>query len=282
MATLPASAADSHASPFAERWIDGTDEKEPQVQVQRYDADTFVLRQSIRTNFEGPYLYLLFGTDRALLLDSGAGGLEIRPHVDAVIQRWLREHKRASISLVVAHSHSHRDHIAGDAEFRQRPDTTVVGLKPEEIAAFFGIQQWPEQIASFDLGGRTLSTIPTPGHEPSHIMIFDERTRLLLSGDALYAGRLYFPAAKLDEFRASTDRVVQFTQSRNVAWILGAHIEMKQTPGEDYAMGAANHPAEHVLELPFVTLITLQKSLLEMSREPKRQVHEDFIIYPRP
>ncbi len=118
------------------------------MQVQQYDPDTFVIRQSIRTNFEGPFLYLLFGSDKALLLDSGAGGLEIRPTIDKLIAEWSAAHGRASTPLVVAHSHSHGDHLAGDAEFAARPDTTVIGLLPAEVAAFFGITGWPREIAT--------------------------------------------------------------------------------------------------------------------------------------
>src|SRR5687768_1921932 len=162
LAAAPAAAK----GPF-QPWIGGTTATEPLTQVQRYDADTYVIRQSVRTNFEAPFLYLLFGKERALLLDSGAGGLKIRPEVDAVIDRWLAERKRQSIPLVVAHTHGHGDHRAGDAEFRERPDTTVVGLTAPEVAAFFGIKDWPNGIARFDLGGRALDVIPTPGHQPA-------------------------------------------------------------------------------------------------------------------
>ena len=73
------------AKPLFQPWIDGTQASEPQMQVQRYDADTFVIRQSVKTNFEAPFLYLLFGRDQVLMLDSGAGGLKIRPTIDGVI-----------------------------------------------------------------------------------------------------------------------------------------------------------------------------------------------------
>ncbi len=69
-----AASAQDVASPalFAERWIDGTNAAEPVTQVQALDADTFVIRQSVKTNFEAPFLYLLFGRDKVLLIDSGA------------------------------------------------------------------------------------------------------------------------------------------------------------------------------------------------------------------
>jgi glyoxylase-like metal-dependent hydrolase (beta-lactamase superfamily II) len=274
-------AAGAGAGPF-KPWMDATQRPEPPTQVQRFDADTYVVRQSLLTNFEGPFIFLFFGNDRVLQIDSGAGGLEIRPTIDRVIGDWLATHGRSSIPLVVAHSHSHRDHVAGDAEFDGRPDTVVVGHAPEQVAAFFGIRRWPEDIAAFDLGGRVLDIIPAPGHEPSEIAVFDERTHLLLTGDALYPGRLYIPTAQFEAYRRSIQRVVDFTRPRAVSWILGNHIEMTRTPGRDYPMHAANHPQERRLELSYASLLELDAALEAMHAGPRLEVHRDFIIYPLP
>jgi len=263
-------------------WINGTAATEPQSQVQQIDRDSFVIRQSVRTNFEAPFLYLLFGRDRALLVDSGAGELAIRPVVDAVIAQWLASHGRTSIPLVVAHSHGHGDHTQGDSEFAVRPDTSVVGLKPADVAAFFGVAHWPDDIATFDLGGRRLSIIPTPGHEPAHIMVYDPRTQLLFSGDMLYAGRLYVPTDQFATFVASADRAVAFARTHPVASLLGAHIEMTTIPGKDFAMEAAAHPDEHALELPPTALDRLQAAAHRMADSPVIGNEGDFIIYPRP
>jgi glyoxylase-like metal-dependent hydrolase (beta-lactamase superfamily II) len=281
-AALLAGPAWSAPKPLFAPWIDGTAASEPQTQTQRYDRDTYVIRQSVKTNFEAPFLYLLFGKDRALLLDTGAGGLKIRPTVDAAIDQWLVKHHRTSIPLVVAHSHSHGDHRAGDAEFKDRPDTVVVGWTAPEVAAFFRIANWPQDIVKFDLGGRVLDVIPTPGHHPSHIMIFDERTRWLLSGDTLYPGRLYIPDGALADYRASIDRVVGFTKTRRVSRVMGAHIEMTREPGKDYRELARTHPDEHALELPYADLLELQAAVHAMGDTPKRDVHPDFIVFPLP
>jgi glyoxylase-like metal-dependent hydrolase (beta-lactamase superfamily II) len=276
---VPAAAS---AKPLFARWIDGTAVSEPQMQVQRYDADTFVIRQSVKTNFEAPFLYLLFGRDRALLLDTGAGGLKVRPTIDGVIDGWLKAHHRASIPLVVAHSHGHGDHRAGDAEFRDRPDTTVVGLTAPEVAAFFKIADWPRDIVKFDLGGRVLDIVPTPGHQPAHIMVFDEKTRLLISGDSLYPGRLYVPDGQMATFRESIDRVAEFTKDRRVSHVLGAHIEMTAVPGKDFSDAAPAHPNERALELPYSDLAELWAAVHSEGEPPKRDVHDDFIVFPLP
>ena len=270
------------AAPLFQPWIDGTAVAEPQMQVQRYDADTYVIRQSVKTNFEAPFLYLLFGKDRALLLDTGAGGLQIRPTIDGVIADWLKAHHRTAIPLVVAHSHSHGDHRSGDGEFKDRPDTVVVGWTAPEVASFFKIADWPHDIVKFDLGSRVLDVIPTPGHHPSHIMIFDEKTHLLLSGDTLYPGRLYVPVDQFAAYRDSIDRVVAFTKGRQVSHILGAHVELTTTPGQDFPMRAPAHPSEHVLELPYADLLELQAAVQRMGDTPVRAKHDDFIVYPLP
>lgn len=268
-------------SPF-QPWIDGTTASEPQTQTQRLDTDTYVIRQSVKTNFEAPFLYLLFGRDRALLFDTGAGGLKIRPAVDAAVAQWLAEHHRASIPLIVAHTHGHGDHHMGDAEFQARPDTTVIGLKPDEVAVYFKIAHWPTDIVEFDLGGRVLDIIPTPGHQPAHIMIFDRKDRLLLSGDTLYPGRLYVPLNMFGDYRASIDRVADFTRRNRPRLILGAHVEMTRTPGKDLPDAAPTHPDEHLLELPYSDLLELQAAVHKMGDTVVRDVHDDFIVYPIP
>jgi glyoxylase-like metal-dependent hydrolase (beta-lactamase superfamily II) len=272
----------ANPSPFAQRWINGTDTNEPQYQVQHYDSDTYVIRQSLRTNPEGNFMYLLFGSERALLLDSGAAGLKIRPAVDVAVAEWLKDHNRTDIPLIVAHSHGHDDHHAGDAELRLRPNTTVVGIKPAEVAAFFKVTSWPNSVSEFDLGGRVLHVIPTPGHQPAHIMIFDAGTRLLLSGDTLYPGRLYIPANNYLDYRDSINRVVAFTKDRDVTHILGAHIEMTVEAARDYPLEAASHPHERALELPYWDLLELQFTLQKMGDVATRDDHSDFIVFPLP
>lgn len=266
---------------FTEKWIDGTEATEPATQVQALDADTFVVRQSVKTNFEAPFLYLFFGRDKALLIDTGAEGGQIRPAIDAVISNWLKAHGRNDIPLVVVHSHSHGDHIAADGAFRERPNTTVVGLKPQDVAAFFGVAHWPDQIVQFDLGKRPLSIIPTPGHQKAAIMVYDPRLRILLSGDTLYPGRLYVPVNFMAEERASIDRLAAFAARHPIRAVLGAHIEMTQTPGRDYGHEAPTHPNEHPLELPVESIAELREGLkapLDVPDQP--QIHDRFIIYP--
>ncbi len=57
-------------------WIHGSQSRrrrtDPPLQVHAYDEHTYVLRQSKDVTFEAPFVVLLLGSERAMLLDSGA------------------------------------------------------------------------------------------------------------------------------------------------------------------------------------------------------------------
>lgn len=57
--TQEAAIAVQPSSIFAQAWHSGIDPDGPAFHVQEIDANTFVLRQSLRTSFEAPFLYLL-------------------------------------------------------------------------------------------------------------------------------------------------------------------------------------------------------------------------------
>ncbi|MBV1861051.1 MAG: MBL fold metallo-hydrolase, partial [Nannocystaceae bacterium] len=159
------------AGSFPEAWPEGTSCPEDTLTVHRYSEDTFILRQSLCTGFEGPFLYLMFGEDRVLLEDTGYNGAQVAPVVYGIIESWLAEHGRESIELVVANSHGHGDHVGGNGQFTGMPNTTVVGFDVPSISAFFGINNWPEDIVQYDLGGRVLDIIPIPGHQSAHLAL---------------------------------------------------------------------------------------------------------------
>lgn len=259
-------------------WIDGTDcGAEPTIQVHAYDDATMILRQSLCTSFEGPFMYLLFGTERALLLDTGDGGIPIADVVHELVAEWSQAHGHPGLELIVANSHAHGDHTAGNDLFIGAADTTIVGVGVANVAAFFGIADWPGQIVELDLGGRVLDVVPIPGHEAAHIALFDRNTGVVLTGDTLYPGRLYikdFPA-----YVASVGRLVDHLAGHEVCRVLGAHIEMTTTPGEDFDFMQPSHPDEHPLELDLAHLLEL-RAAVEAMAAPAIEVHDDFIVYP--
>jgi glyoxylase-like metal-dependent hydrolase (beta-lactamase superfamily II) len=265
------------AGSFPTMWQDGTSCPEDTVQVHRYSENTFILRQSLCTGFEGPFLYLLFGEDRVLLEDTGYNGVNVASVVGEVIEGWLAEQGRDSIDLVVVNSHGHGDHVGGNNQFQGAANTTVVGFDVASISDFFGIENWREEIVEYDLGGRVLDVIPIPGHQSAHVAFFDRNEGLLFTGDTLYPGRLYiqdFPS-----YVSSIERMVAHVESQEVCWVFGTHIEMTDQPGVDFDFGADEHPNERELQLGLEHLVELRDAVAAMD-QPVQEVHDDFIIFP--
>jgi hydroxyacylglutathione hydrolase len=246
--------------------------------VRAYNADFYILRQAACTNYEKPFLYLVFGNERALLLDTGAGHVDVATPVDTLIRAWLARHHRQSIDLVVAHSHGHGDHVAGDSQFVGRPRTTVVGRDSAAVRAFFGIHHWPDDTTTFDLGGRVLDVLAIPGHQPASIAIYDRRTGVLLTGDTFYPGRLY--VRDTAAFARSIDRLAQFARTHQVTHFLGAHIENSRTPYRDYPVGTVDQPEEHGLDLSRTELLELDSTVRAMRGRMTRTPLRDLTIWP--
>ena len=81
-----------HGSPSAKHNTD------PDIQVFDYDPHTVILRQNKAIDYEAPFLFLLFGNSRAVLIDTGATAsaeyFPLRELVDSLLDRWLAAHPR--------------------------------------------------------------------------------------------------------------------------------------------------------------------------------------------
>jgi hydroxyacylglutathione hydrolase len=249
----------------------------PAFRIHEYNRDFLILRQSGCTHYEKPFLYLIFGTQEALLFDTGAPNVNILPSIDTAMASRPSAGPRAMLPLLVVHSHGHGDHTAGDSVLRVRPATRVVDATVTAVSQFFGLT-WPTGTATYDLGDRIVDVIPIPGHESAHVAIYDRRTGILLTGDTLYPGRLYVSAQQ--DYRDSIDRLVAFTQTRPVAHVLGGHVEQSRTPFLDYPVGTQFQPDEHALELGRAHLLELQDALRQMPGAMERRYLRDFTVWP--
>ncbi|MFD8081061.1 hypothetical protein ACFV4F_05110, partial [Kitasatospora sp. NPDC059722] len=124
--------------PLDVRWIHGSPSAKhdtgPEIQVHAYDEHTVVLRQNKAVHYEAPFLYLLFGAERAVLLDTGATAdaahFPLRAVVDEQIGAWLARHPRDGYGLLVLHTHPHGDHVAGGGAGGAPPPPARGGAPP--------------------------------------------------------------------------------------------------------------------------------------------------------
>ena len=186
--------------------------------------------------------YLIVGSKRALLFDTGMGISDVKK-VTAELTK---------LPIIVLNSHTHDDHVGGnwefdtvygmntdftrtnakgsraDAQAEITPDQ-ICGTLPKDFdAKAYSTRHW--KITSYihdrekiDLGGRTIEVIATPGHTPDAISLLDRANGLLFTGDTYYPAPiwLYRPETDLDAYAASIRRLAALAP--RVKLVLGAH-----------------------------------------------------------
>ena len=259
-----------------EKDCDSVDQKTKQaVDVYAQQGHSFIVRQNKCVTYEAPFIYVLVGTEKILVIDSGALAVDFSLY--AQLQNILGEAQLDSKQMLVIHSHAHRDHYHGDHDFIGREDVQVVHYSAAAMHDFFGFKNWPNEMASLDLGGRELTVIPTPGHQEEAISIYDPTTQWLITGDTLYPGEIY--VKDWSAYRASIERLVNFTNTHPVSGILGGHIEMSAEPAVLYPIGSTYQPNETQLDLNVANLAQLHTQLVK-NPKPSELVFDRFIIQP--
>jgi glyoxylase-like metal-dependent hydrolase (beta-lactamase superfamily II) len=259
------------------QWDAGADDcdeaTQPALQIHQYEPQTYILRQSLCSNFEAPLLYLLIGEDEALLIDTGATEDPAQMPLATTVMSLLPAKGEAKIPLLVLHTHGHGDHRAADAQFAAMPGAVVVPPEVEHLRTALNLPQWPEGVAQIVLGGRTVDVIAAPGHQPAHLIFYDDRTALLFTGDFLLPGRLMVD--DIGAYRTSAQRLVTFLGDRPVSHVLGAHIEIDKA-GELFSSGSQHHPDERTLALTKADVLGLPQSLADFNGFYAK--HDSYVV----
>ncbi len=190
-------------------------------------------------NYQEVISYLITGTRRALLFDTGMGMSRI-----ADVVREL-----TPLPVTVVNSHTHHDHVGGNAEFgrvlamntaftRRSAKGATHATVADEVAvgavctsalpAAFDTAQYHirpfrttgvvRDGSTIDLGGRVLEVLHVPGHTPDAIALVDRAAGALFTGDTFYAGPIYLfsPGTDLAAYGRSVDRLAALVPSLKV------------------------------------------------------------------
>lgn len=213
---------------------------DPWFEVYKPAPNVFALYEPHQ--FEETISYLIVGEKRALLFDTGMGISDIKK-LTAELTR---------LPITVLNSHSHQDHVGGNWEFdtvegmdtdytRERAkgsrdaaqseiapgnicgtlpsgfDPKMYVTRPWKIAAYI------HDGSRFDLGGRTIEVIATPGHTPDSISLIDRANGLLFTGDTYYPAPIYLfvPETDLDAYAGSIRKLAALAPQ--VKLVLGEH-----------------------------------------------------------
>jgi hydroxyacylglutathione hydrolase len=231
---------------------------QPPIQVHPYNPQTYILRENLCSTFEAPFMYLLIGSTKALLIDTGDVSDPNQMPLAKTVVDLLPANGAAKLPLLIVHTHRHLDHRAGDGQFANLPNVQVVGFDVDSVRRFYNFTNWPGGVTQIDLGARTVDVIPTPGHNETEVSFYDRNTALFFSGDFLMPGRLLIEDAKAD--LASAERVAAFVKDRPVSYVLGGHIELDEV-GETFPWESQYHPHEHVLQMSKDDLLALPAAL---------------------
>lgn len=200
--------------------------------VDRLADDTTVLSEY--RHWEETHCYLIRGSERALLIDTGLGICDIQAPVRAL----------TDLPVTAVATHVHWDHIGGHRYF---PDFYAHELELDWLNGAFPLtmetikemvvdrcdlpdgydvndyaffQGAPTRILqdgdAIDLGGRSVQVLHTPGHSPGHMCFWEPDRGWLYTGDLVYKGTLfaYYPSTDPQAYLASLERVAALPVKR--------------------------------------------------------------------
>lgn len=258
--------ADAPAGDLAMHWDPGAEDCKAQphapLEAHQYDPGTWILREDLCSTWEAPFIYLLVGREKALLIDTGDVADPRAMPLALTVMGLLPGDPNSRLPLLVVHSHTHLDHRAGDPQFSKLHAVQLVPAQLPDVEKFFGFEHWPEGQAQIDLGGRIVDVLPAPGHNPAHVVYYDRDTGLLLTGDFLMPARLLVD--DYSAYAASAARVAAFVKDRPVSHVLGGHVEMSRD-GQLFDWQSTYHPDEHPLALSKQDVLALPAALAKFN-----------------
>jgi glyoxylase-like metal-dependent hydrolase (beta-lactamase superfamily II) len=213
---------------------------DPWFEVYKPARDVFAIYEPHQA--EEVISYLIVGEERALLFDTGMGISDLRKTTAELTK----------LPIMVLNSHTHDDHVGdnwefdtvygmdtdftrqnakgsrGDAQAEITPDQICGALPKGFDARAYTTRPWKITALAhdgdrFDLGGRTLQVIATPGHTPDAIALIDRANGLLFTGDTYYPAPIWLfrPETDLDAYAASIRRLAALAPQLKL--VLGAH-----------------------------------------------------------
>lgn len=229
-----------------ERWADDF------YTVEGLDPNTFAISEP--RYFRDVYSYLIVGEREALLIDSGS------PVRD--ISRLVAQLTDKPVSVIATHLHF--DHVGNHTEFDKVLMPALDNLRARTRDGYFvpaplehmgqvegyvvpgwQVAGWWPVDGEFDLGGRAVTLLATPGHTPDSISIWDKANKRLFMGDYAGDGEIYafMPNSSLKTYLETTERLLEYLPPDTLLYAAHGGAETEAAPSvglqnlEDLAEG---------------------------------------------
>lgn len=151
-------------------------EKNALYEVAQIAPETWMIQE------ETVRFFLLAGTDKALLIDSGCEVHNAREIAQGLTDR----------PCMLANTHTDGDHTGSNHEFDcvcMNPAEYMYYRKTQKCTAPAVRPLWDGDV--IELGERPVRCIALPGHTPGSMAFLDEKNRFLFSGDPVQDGTIY-------------------------------------------------------------------------------------------
>jgi len=169
-----------------------------------------------RIEDDGVRLFLLAGTQKALLIDSGMNLNSAREIASGL----------TGLPLSLLNTHADRDHIGSNEQFDaffMHPAEEPVYRHSGKPGAIIPVREGD----SLNLGDRELRIIHLPGHTPGSIAVLDVQNRVLISGDPVQVhGRIFMfgDHRNMKDYISSLEHLKGFADQFDEIWPSHADI----------------------------------------------------------
>ncbi|MBN2245108.1 MAG: MBL fold metallo-hydrolase [Candidatus Aminicenantes bacterium] len=199
---------------------------------------------------KGSHNYLIRASYRNVLIDSGLDQ-DFLYLQEQLLSLGL---KVRDIDLVI-NTHEHLDHIGANRYFQEssfiaahRFAATKITLEDHYVTLYrsgdlnkvpLRVHLWLENRFLFDLGSHTLEVIHTPGHTSGSICIYEFKTKVLFSGDTVFAGGTLSYIAESGSVGDYVNSIMRL-EARKISKIFPGHGEISQSPEQDLSEAIIN------------------------------------------
>jgi glyoxylase-like metal-dependent hydrolase (beta-lactamase superfamily II) len=216
-------------------------------------ANTEEIQQDIyllRGEGKGSHNYLIRASYRNVLIDSG-----LDQNFLCLQEQLLSLGLKVRDIDLVINTHEHLDHIGSNRYFQEssfiaahRFAATKITLEDHYVTLYrsgdrnevpLRIHLWLENRSLFDLGSHTLEVIHTPGHTSGSICIYEFKTKVLFSGDTVFAGGTLSYIAESGSVGDYVNSIMRL-EARKISKIFPGHGDVSQDPEQDLSQAIVN------------------------------------------
>ncbi len=204
----------------------------------------------LRGEGKGSHNYLVRASYRNVLIDSG-----LDQNFLCLQEQLLSLGLKVRDIDLVINTHEHLDHIGSNRYFQEtsfiaahRFAATKITLEDHYVTLYrsgdrnevpLRVHLWLENRSFFDLGSHTLEAIHTPGHTSGSICIYEFKTKVLFSGDTVFAGGTLSYIAESGSVGDYVNSILRL-EARKISKIFPGHGDMSQNPEEDLSQAIVN------------------------------------------